>query len=468
MVPSWLLDEVAKQLESQAERQQIHQLTFAVNQHNWPDDPNILDLYRLRDLVQDLTRSYASFEELKQALRRALTQAPQGKAFIPAARTLLKVIRQAYQGDGSAAALPSEASLGGFQPGDPASQSPSPFETRVSQVGDREDSSGASRPAAPLPYEDIAATLQQSPSATRVKKLLYAVCSGEWSNDPVMLGRFRLTNLIKQIHKMSANEETLHSALRNVVVTLNRQMEYELVAQLIQRECHRLYSHAAESASHSYGEPSLIEPALSYDAVYEEEPLSTGPGSSPGTGVEPVPLGFYDDDLPEPTGVRMSADLLAADPLDALQSIAPQPDAPQDSADQPTVAQGEPARQALTAHYDDPAIAEEAAIAQQPLPLDWDGLAELRVELMRYANPLRVKALIFSTLYFPFELSADADWSKLQGETLSNLLVRLIEQFASHSHLNEQLQLTAGQLMPSDEYGNAAGAIARALRPFYP
>jgi len=469
MVPSWLLDEVAKQLESQAERQQIHQLTFAANQHNWPDDPNILDLYRLPDLVQDLTRSYASFEELKQALRRALTQAPQGKAFIPAARTLLKVIRQAYQGDGSAAALPSEASLGGFQPGDPGGQSPSPFETRVSHGGDREDSIGASRPAAPLPYEDIAATLQQSPSATRVKKLLYAVCSGEWSNDPVMLGRFRLSNLIKQLHNMSVNEEALRSALRNVVVTLNRQMEYELVAQLIQRECHRLYSSTADSASHSYGEPpSLIEPALSYDAVYEEEPLSTGPGGSPGTGVEPVPLGFYDDDLPEPTGVRMSADLLAADPLDALQSTALQPDAPQDSVDPPTVAQSEQAVQASASDSDHLAIAEEAAIAQQPRPLDWDGLAELRVELMRYANPLRVKALIFSTLYFPFELSADADWSKLQGETLGNLLVRLMEQFSSHSHLDEQLRLTAGQLMPSDEYGNAAGAIARALRPFYP
>ncbi len=459
MVPSWLLDEVAQKLESQAERRQIHQLAFATHQHRWPEDPNLLDLYRLRDLVQDLTRNYRSFEELKQGLRRALSQAPESKAFIPAARTLLKVARQAYQGDGSAVALPSEASLDGFNPSDPAAQRLSPFETRASDA--------TSHPFPPLPYDEIAATLEQSPSATRIKKLLYAVCSGEWSNDPVVLGRFRLTNLLKQLHKMSAEEEALHSALRNVVVTLNRQMEYELVAQLIQRECHRLYAPLEEVAKNH--QPDSGFDSAPPTAYPEEEPFSTGPNRHPGSGVDPVPLGFYDDDdAPEPTGVLIPMGATANQQSD-IQA--------ENSNQRPPYASPEssPSQESWAApdynpdYAHSPQAAQTAAPAEQPArPLDWKGLAELRVELMRYANPLRVKALMFSTLYYPFDLNSGGDWSKLQTETLGDLILRLMDQFPSYSSLDEQLKLMACQMMPSDEYGNAAGAIARALRPFYP
>ncbi len=454
MVPSWLLDEVAQQLESQAERRQMHQLAFAANQNRWPEDPNLLDLYRLRDIVQDLTRSYRSFEELKQGLRRALSQAPEGKAFIPAARTFLKITRQAYQGDSSAAALPSEASLDGFNPSEPAAQRLSPFETRSSDA--------KSHPFPPLPYDEIAATLEQSPSATRIKKLLYAVCSGEWSNDSVVLGRFRLTNLLKQLHKMSEEEESLHSALRNVVVTLNRQMEYELVAQLIQRECHRLYAPPMEI---SHPENALKSSA---PTSYEEELLSTGPNRGSGNGVDPVPLGFYDDDeAPEPTGVLlpMGAAANQGNHLEAenlAEASPPYASPATDPSPEPwTTPDYNPDYAPSTSAHSEPGT-------QEVRTLDWQALAELRVELMRYANPLRVKALMFSTLYYPFDLNAGGDWSKLQTETLGDLILRLMEQFTSHNSLDEQLKLMACQLMPSDEYGSAAGAIARALRPFYP
>lgn len=499
MVPSWLLDEMAQQLESKAERRQIHQLAFAVNQHRWPEDANLLDLYRLRDLVQDLTRSYRSFEELKQALRRALSQAPESKSFIPAARTLLKAARQAYQGDRSAAALPSEESLGGFQPSDPAAQRLSPFETRTSNA--------SSHPFPPLPYDEIASTLGQSPSATRIKKLLYAVCSGEWSNDPIMLGRFRLTNLLKQLHKMSSDEAALHSALRNVVVTLNRQMEYELVAQLIQRECQRLYSSLEvsslevsspedsplEEISTSYYRENSLKSAISQSSAVEESNFTTGPerrssglpnnsSSLPDSGVDPVPLGFYDDDddAPEPTGVLIAKG--NAGPAHALSSANAMPPEHLAESLSQNPPYGYPSTQQSTSRsasepwaapnynpgYAHSPQANPAPTDQEVRPLDWLGLAELRVELMRYANPLRVKALMFSTLYYPFDLDSGGDWSKLQTETLGDLILRLMEQFTSHSSLDEQLQLMARQLRPSDEYGNAAGAIARALRPFYP
>ncbi len=463
MVPSWLLDEVAQQLESQAERRQIHQLAFAANQNRWPEDLNLLDLYRLRDLVQDLTRSYSSFEELKQALRRALSQAPESKAFIPAGRTLLKITRQAYQGDSSAAALPSEASLDGFNPSEPAAQRLSPFETRSIDAD--------SNPFPPLPYDEISATLEQSPSATRIKKLLYAVCSGEWSNDPVMLGRFRFTNLLKQLHKMSANEEALHSALRNVVVTLNRQMEYELVAQLIQRECHQLYTPLEQlSTSQPAPDPELQSPT---QAVYStEDPFSTGPERISGSGVDPIPLGFYDDDdTPEPTGVLIPMGI-DGDQGNRLQRENLTTSPSQQPLDAPPASERAP-EQWDNPDYTDSSQTDSAQgnpnpVEQQAQSLDWQGLAELRVELMRYANPLRVKILLFSTLYYPFDLNSSGDWSKLQTETLGDLTLRLMEQFTSHDSLDEQLQLMACQLMPSDEYGNAAGAIARALRPFYP
>lgn len=469
MVPSWLLDEVAQQLESQAERPQIHQLTFAANQHRWPTDSNVLDLYRLRDLVQDLTRNYSSFEELKQSLRQALSLAPESKAFIPAARTLLKVAKQAYQGDSSAAALPTEASLSEFSPTLGAGPTVSPFETRASNPIDN--------PLPTQPYESIAATLEQSPSATRIKKLLYAVCSGEWSNDPVMLGRFRLSNLLKQLHQMSPHEDALHKALRNVVVTLNRQMEYELVAQLIQRECHQLYAPQDDAKPASYGtaqdNATQLDPPGPPASQHNEAPFN----SELGSGVDPVPLGFYDDG-PEPTGVLIPGTEADDTPISGWDT-SPHSSSTPETGPNATASSPESAEAWATPDYN-PSYAsspqgemtagstDSEATAQAAQTLDWQGLAELRVELMRYANPLRVKALMFSTLYYPFDANSDSDWSKLQTETLGDLILRLMEQFQKHSNLEEQLQLVASRLMPTDEYGNAAGAIIRALRPFYP
>ncbi len=466
MVPSWLLDEVAQQLESQAERPQIHQLTFAANQHRWPQDSNVLDLYRLRDLVQDLTRNYSSFEELKQSLRHALSLAPESKAFVPAARTLLKVAKQAYQGDSSAAALPTEASLSEFPPTLGAEAIVSPFETRASNPIDN--------PLPTQPYDQIAATLEQSPSATRIKKLLYAVCSGEWSNDPVMLGRFRLSNLLKQLHKMSPNEEALHKALRNVVVTLNRQMEYELVAQLIQRECQKLYApqdEIAKQASYGTAQSNATHIDPPGPAPSNEAPFN----STLGSGVDPVPLGFYDDDEgPEPTGILIPGTEVDT-PVSGWET-SPNSGSTPDTGPKVKASPSEPTEAWATPDYN-PSYASSpqgdvaeasAGTVQAAQTLDWQGLAELRVELMRYANPLRVKALMFSTLYYPFDANSDSDWSKLQTETLGDLILRLMEQFQQHSSLEEQLQLVASRLMPNDEYGNAAGAIIRALRPFYP
>ncbi|NCJ06902.1 hypothetical protein GS597_10355 [Synechococcales cyanobacterium C] len=100
--------------------------------------------------------------------------------------------------------------------------------------------------------------------------------------------------------------------------------------------------------------------------------------------------------------------------------------------------------------------------------LDYDHF-EARLAIIKYANPLRAKILIFSAVDHPFGFSRQ-DWDSLQQWSLDQLIRQLVQSYPMASRLEQCLdQLATGfaELPPLEQMRQDAEAIVRAVRPLY-
>jgi len=91
---------------------------------------------------------------------------------------------------------------------------------------------------------------------------------------------------------------------------------------------------------------------------------------------------------------------------------------------------------------------------------------ELRLEIMKYTNPLRVKILLFSFLKHKFDMS-DQDWLLVKSCELDNLLKNTFYACETILDLELKLHKIAKTLPEPNEYTQAANAIIQAMKPLY-
>ncbi|MGA1474995.1 MAG: hypothetical protein ACO4AI_07490 [Prochlorothrix sp.] len=124
----------------------------------------------------------------------------------------------------------------------------------------------------------------------------------------------------------------------------------------------------------------------------------------------------------------------------------------------------------------DPATIDPAAIESPvanlafaagtaPLAPTYDAF-DLRIEMMKYTNPLMAKILIYSLLYEPFDLRT-SDWQQLREFDLDSLIQTLYSQYQHYAELDTCLQSMANQLPDTDRAMQAAGTLLRVLKPMY-
>lgn len=90
---------------------------------------------------------------------------------------------------------------------------------------------------------------------------------------------------------------------------------------------------------------------------------------------------------------------------------------------------------------------------------------ELKLEVMKYANPLRTKILLFSVVHHPFDLSGK-DWSMLRTCDFDELLSEVLRDASSLKALEIKLSAIARSLFDANEHLQAAGAIVQAVTTF--
>jgi hypothetical protein len=230
----------------------------------------------------------------------------------------------------------------------------------------------------PSSVDAVVQTLEQSPSAARIKKLVYAASQGTWPSSTVVLEEQHLSPLVEKLLVNFPTQQDLRMELTAIVETLNKKVEYRPIGDWV------------------FGELSLLYSAktTSEQRVTQVQPFE----------VDNPPA------LPEPK----------------------------------------------------PELSHTAQPEQNPP--HW---LDIRINIIKYANPLKVKILLFSLLYQPFSFSP-SDWASLKACGLEHLLQRCFAECKTTSILEERLARAAQSLTPQEEYVQVASIVLRELRSLYP
>jgi adenylate cyclase len=270
-------------------------------------------------------------------------------------------------------------------------------------------------------YQQAAHSLMQHSDRQRIKKLLYAVLYTTWENDPAVLALHTIAELIAEVHKMAPTESDLSYHLERIIKRLNRKARYTQLALVVSEALHPIYM---ASASTMVSGTALAEPPTTGDD--EATVLRTDTALIPS-----------DDDMTSFTNwVSLEA-----------------------SGEQ-TCAHMNPANA-----MPDSAIAAEHNGAARSR--DRGNFYNLRLEIMRYTNPLRAKILLLSTVRSPFTASRQ-DWIMLKSKSLDDLLHETFAYCQTFSDLESKLTIMCHCVDNVGENVQTAGTILQAMKPFYP
>ncbi|WP_421657373.1 adenylate/guanylate cyclase domain-containing protein [Leptothermofonsia sp. ETS-13] len=269
------------------------------------------------------------------------------------------------------------------------------------------DAATESRPESRVddPYHQIAAQLEQDPNSSRMKKLILYVCRRRWESDSIALQRVDLRTLLQELYQLTHTREQLELALNAVAQSLNKREEYAAIARTIVRQMGRLY-------------PDYHEP--------EPEPEAPPASTSSQPEVAPTPVA----EVGATSHPKETEDLET--PEDATPPI-------------------------------DPATIETPFDNPQKT---FTSLFDYRLGIMKYANPLRAKILLFSALHGDFGYS-NQDWLNLKMHELDGLMRQVIKNCKFYTELEALLYGTARRLREPEENVETATAVIRCLRSLY-
>lgn len=257
-------------------------------------------------------------------------------------------------------------------------------------------------------YRSVALQLQQEPEQVRIKKLIYYACYQVWENDPAVLSQLDLAELLEKLHQLATSYESCAALLNSIVRTLNRYDFYLSIAERIQALLQPIYEDASLTGEHTQ---------IMTVAMAAPSPLLYQPQAA-------------DHPLPPPPPPPPPPAFVAMPPPEEAEADAPV----------------------------DPA---------QPKVLDFANLMDVRLQVMKYCNPLRAKMLLHAVLSSQTLREDPRDWSLLKSSDLGELLKQTHEQFTSYAELDIKLGAMAYSLDEGDRFSQVAKAILRALKPYY-
>ncbi|NEQ45231.1 MAG: adenylate/guanylate cyclase domain-containing protein [Leptolyngbya sp. SIOISBB] len=269
-------------------------------------------------------------------------------------------------------------------------------------------------------YQQAAQSLMQHDDRQRIKKLLYAILHSTWENDPAALALNTIAELIAEVHQLAPTEGDLSYHLERIVKCLNRKARYTQLALVISEALHPLYV-----------------------ATQEIVPESAGT----------IDTQRRDDDFTE-----MHPDATAALGEDGMTSLTNWVS---------LEASGEQTCAHVNRITSVPEMATDNSEQESVRLRDRANIYHLRLDIMRYTNPLRAKILLLSTVRSPFTANRQ-DWLTLKSQSLDDLLHATFEYCQTFSDLESKLTIMCHCVENVGENVQTAGAILQAMKPFYP
>ncbi|MBC7822377.1 MAG: hypothetical protein H7126_00595 [Candidatus Parcubacteria bacterium] len=328
-------------------------------------------------------------------------------------------------------------------------------------------------------FSEIVRRLEQDANAARIKKLILYACKNWWENDPDRLSVISLQSLVQELRYLNPTLEHLKYKLHLLVGTLSKQEEYLQVATTIIENLTGLYRSATpiekttintnpldaiggklqnqitkilEQEVHS----SRIKKLMIYAARkhWEADPLKIDQAeinrliselAHQYPTIESLQIGLAAivKSLNKPIEYAAIANMILRE-MGKLYSQEGEAISPESTNDLATQAVAPPSSQTA------PAIE----------------LFDMRLEIVKFANPLRAKILLFSLVYYPFTYK-EQDWSNLKLYSLEGLLRSVTTVCHSLEDLQSKLEVAAQQLNPPEDYVEVVRVILKSLKPGY-
>jgi len=260
-------------------------------------------------------------------------------------------------------------------------------------------------------YQSVLQGLTQDRETLRIRKLMLYACHRQWESDLGRLQQLDLLPLVQELQHLAPTLRHLETTLDAIVWTLNKPTEYQAIVRAIASYMAPLY-------------------------VTSQEPIASAPSVL---------------NQPMTSEVRPSQSIAATEIFQAPQDVArsqPPPELPLSLVD--ATSSQEPAKRDR---------------ATQPTGEPPD-LFDYRLELIKYANPLRAKQLIASALAETTD-SPEADWLNLRYLEMDDLLQQVLSRCQQYTDLELLLYETARRQPTPEEAVQTASAVIQCLRPFY-
>lgn len=332
-------------------------------------------------------------------------------------------------------------------------------------------------------FDAVVQELSQDANQLRIKKLLVYACQRTWENDPARLEAIDLAVLVKDLLYLTPTLEQLQTYLIAIARTLSKPAEYTLVANAIAHHMSQLYSaytslrsvtevkeyqQVAQQLSQEpehlrikkliycackqnwENDPAVLKQYVWLDLVQELHQLTPTPPSLEATLTSIVRTLNRSTEYLRLVERVCSAfsPLYASQPQSSHLPTTPRSPVPPVISKNPSSI---------------PAIVTNGKIRPVQLPIN---LADVRLEMMKYANPLRAKLLIYSLLHATLDHSPES-WAMLKLHELDDLLRSLSRTYPAWGDLNAKLHRIARILPEPNQYSATAEAVLRSLKPYY-
>jgi class 3 adenylate cyclase len=365
--------------------------------------------------------------------------------------------------------------------------------------------------------------LGQDPSHWRIKKLIFGTCQNVWENDPNVLSRFDLKELLQTLMQRCPDLDALQTAFNGIIGRLNRQGEYLAVASRILAVIQPVYEYQAQQQAEAEAEQTAVTAgesgyqqtvqqlaaspqalrikkllyAITADAwenqanVLDQHSFEVLVASAHEMAPTLKDLEYHLERIIRRLNRQERYTRIAQGVLDAFRPLygtqAPQGETALadegtalamadtdlthggDTYSTATHLEGHdlPAGDGTIAYPEPRSSAGNGAAVPIPAPVrDRANLFALRLEIMRYTSPLRAKILLLSTIRSPFTFSHQ-DWLTLKEKTLDDLLRDIFHYCPTFHDLESKLVIIAHCLDNAHENTQAAGAILQAMKPYY-
>ncbi|MBE9117359.1 hypothetical protein IQ249_15780 [Lusitaniella coriacea LEGE 07157] len=351
--------------------------------------------------------------------------------------------------------------------------------------------------------DEVVQALEQHENSLRIRKMLFCAARNKWENNRDVLLSLNLKHIIQELVDLNSTLDQLTVSLYEIVKHLNRKTAYSLVANTIVSHVGKLYDDDGGSTQIFAFKPQKkltpVENVIPVKEVAKNIEIHEN-----STRIRKMLFCICQNRWVNDPEILFSIDLEqllqetyqlhpTVDSLSlALHNIV---DSLNRKAEYASIAneiihlirpiydtgelsgnllnsQGQPidteVRPKKTAPVDTPAVSSppsESEVKSKQSDPPYEPFA-VRLEVMKYSNPLRAKILAFSVLYHLFDYKGK-DWVSLKTSELDDLLVQLYQTYEDLSELETRLCETANHLDDPQESLQAAGAIVQALKPLY-